>query len=851
MGVFFGTKVASGHRSGTRASRLQKRGTASPCGRNDVMKTRFVALGLVLALGMGVNAFASGMLIPKDESLPALAVKSQRVDIRIKDGVAGTKVEQVFKNSIDRDLEAVFVFPLPPGAAISDFAMWIGGKRVSGELVEKKKAREVYEGIVRRMRDPGLLEYMSGNLLRVSVFPVPKNGEQKIEIEYSQQLDFDAGLYKFTYPLKTGEKASRTLEDFTVSVRVNSAVPIKTIYSPTHKVGITRKGDNEAVLGFEEDKSLLDRDFEFYYGVSKQAFGLNLLTHAPDGKDGYFMVMLAPPVEPPKGEAIKRDMVFVFDTSGSMSGDKIRQARDALKYCVGRLQASDTFSVIRFSTDVEVWRDESVAATEANRAGAIKFIEGFEARGGTDINSALASALALKSEDGRMRVVVFLTDGRPTIGTTVPADILDAVRKARKSDTRIFVFGVGHDVNTHLLDKIGGDHGGISQYVEPKEDIEVKVSGFYDKVSCPVLAKPVVKIEGVTVKDMHPGELTDLFAGGQITIFGRYKDGGKSTVVLSGDVNGRKQAFEFNCEFAAKNPENSFIPRLWATRRVGYLLDQIRLHGEEKELKDEVIRLSKEYAIMTPYTSYLVLEGEADYKTHGIDRRQFSGEPRSMGKGGGAGPTSRGGGGVPGLTSEGGGGEAPATRALAPAEGAWADKASAGRFKADEAAEVTRLREVLRADPKSPDAERAHRRLESMGRRTGGAEAQDGGVALVPVFDASDVPGRPEAQARELKEQVGARAVTSSRAIDAYKTKDVVETSVAPAVKYVGKKVFYLVDGVWTDRDYKKGMKERKVKYGSEEYFKLFDEHPDWKQYFALGEKIILCADAQTAVIVE
>jgi Ca-activated chloride channel family protein len=819
------------------------------------MTTKLAVMGLVTVLGMATWSFASGMLIPKDESLPALAVKSQRVDIRIKDGVAATKVEQVFKNSIDRDLEAVFVFPLPPGAAISDFAMWIGGKRVSGELVEKKKAREVYEGIVRRMRDPGLLEYMSGNLLRVSVFPVPKNGEQKIELEYSQQLDFDAGLYKFTYPLKTGEKASRTLEDFTVSVRVNSAVPIKTIYSPTHKVGITRKGDNEAVLGFEEDKSLLDRDFEFYYGVSKQAFGLNLLTHAADGKDGYFMVMLAPPVEPPKGETIKRDMVFVFDTSGSMSGDKIRQARDALKYCVGRLQATDTFSVIRFNTDVESWRDESVAATESNRAEAIKFIEAFEARGGTDINSALARALAMKCEDGRMRVVVFLTDGRPTVGTTVPADILDAVKKARKSDTRIFVFGVGHDVNTHLLDRIGGDHGGISQYVEPKEDIEVKVSGFYDKVSCPVLAKPVVKIEGVTVKDVHPGELTDLFAGGQITIFGRYQDGGRSTVVLSGDVNGKKQAFEFNCEFAAKTPENSFIPRLWATRRVGYLLDQIRLHGEEKELKDEVIRLSKEYAIMTPYTSYLVLEGEADYKTHGIDRRQFSGEASAKGRysSGGRGPMGRGGGGLS-VASEGGGGgggEAPAAAMPAPVEGAWADKANASRFKTDEAAEATRLREILRADPKSPDAERAHRRLEKMGERVGGAaEDRSNGRAYVPVFDAAEAPGKP-AVMNELKEQVGARAVTSSKAIDAYKTKDVTDTTVAPAVKYVGKKVFYLVDGVWTDRDYKKGIKERKVKYGSDEYFKLLDEHPDWRQYFALGTKVIVCPDAESAVIVE
>jgi Ca-activated chloride channel family protein len=799
-----------------------------------------MATGLVLAL-VTLNAAASGILIPKDESIPAMAIKSQRVDIRIREGVATAKIEQTFKNSVDRDLEAVYVFPLPPGAAISDFGMWIGGKRVSGELVEKQKARGIYEDIVRRMRDPGLLEYMSGELLRVSVYPVPRNGEQKIEVEYSQQLGFESGLYKFTYPLKTGDRASRTLEDFTVSARIVSTVPIKTIYSPTHKVGITRKGENEAVLGFEEDKSLLDRDFELYYGVSKQAFGLNLLTHAAEGKDGFFMLMLAPAVEPPKGEVIRRDALFVFDTSGSMSGEKIKQAREALKYCVNRLNEGDRFNIVRFSTDVETWQGKPVEVSEANRKSALEFVEKFEARGGTDINGALAAALASPVEKGRPRVVVFLTDGKPTVGTTDVQSILDSVRKVREGDTRIFAFGVGYDVNTRLLDQVSGTHGGVSQYVEPKEDIEIKVSGFYDKISHPVLAKPKVTISGVTARELHPGELADLFAGNQITIFGRYKGAGKSTIGLVGEVNGKTQEYSFDGEFAARNPENAFIPRLWATRRVGYLLEQIRLHGEEKELKEEVIALSKEYAIMTPYTSYLVLETDKDYAAHGIDRK---GLDRPMPPPATAKPDVAN---VPGAAADG-----------------WAVRASGEGERMDRAQEVARLRNVLKEAPQSPEARMAHGRLKAMSGAVGGgvgggpAEREEKAPmpATVPVFEMADesVAKRaidPAGRSFGFKAESGARAVVSSKALEVYKTKDIASDDIVPSVKYLGKKVFYLIDGVWTDQIYKKGLKETRVKYGSEEYFKLLQAHPDWKQYFSLGVKVILCPDAETAIVVE
>jgi Ca-activated chloride channel family protein len=837
------------------------------------MNARFWIAGLTAAT-LAANALASGMLIPKDGSVPPLAIKNQRVDIQIKDGTATVKVEQVFKNSVNRDLEAVYVFPLPAQASIADFAMYMGGKRVSGEIVEKDKARSIYQDIVRRMRDPGLLEHLSDNLFRASVFPVPANGEQRIEIAYSETLHFDAGTYKLVYPLKTGEQASRTLEDFTVGARLTSSVPLKNLYSPSHKVGITRKGDHEAVIGFEEDRSVLDRDFILYYSVSKADFGISLLTHGEKKDDGYFMLLLSPSVEPPKDKIVRRDVAFVFDTSGSMAGEKIKQAREALKYCIRKLDPGDRFALVRFSTDVEPFKDELLDATETNRQAALQFVESIDARGGTDINGALTRALALKKDKDRPYLVVFLTDGHPTIGVTEPKEILGNVEKVKREGTRIFVFGVGHGVNTHLLDRIASDHGGVSQYVLPDEDIEVKVSSFQDKMSHPVLTDPEVEVGKVEFHSVHPRKIGDLFAGNQITLFGRYRGNGHAAIRLTGKIGGEAREYVFEGVFPDASAENSFIPRLWATRRVGYLLEEIRLRGEDKELKDEVLRLSKEFGIMTPYTSYLILEKDDDYRAHGITRSNVAkdGPPSAT-------PTGRLGAGGPARVPAAGGkpAEAPAI------EGEWA--AAADRERRRE--EVLALREAAK---KAPDAEagEARRKLDALGWRADGRDAfkeMDDKVAtaVVPVFDRESgvvnerlsrsaepvTPGavpppmsKPapvklfaadESKVSRAYEVVsGAEAVAQSVTIAKYKQVERLAQEVGSRVlRHVGKRLFYLVEGVWTDHKYRKGMKERKVKYASDEYFKVLEERPDLKESFALGQRVIVCLDEVNALVVE
>jgi len=587
---------------------------------------RKLGLSIALAvLALQQVATGTGMLIPKDQSIPPLAIKYQRVNIEIKDQVATTRLEQVFQNSVNRDLEATYIFPVPENASIQDFAMYINGKRMSGELVEKDRARQIYQEIVRRMKDPAILEYMGNNLFRIRVYPIPKMGTQKIELTYSEVLKMDGGVCKYVYPLRTPGQAAQTHEDFSVALKLESRTPIKTVYSPSHNVGVSKKSDHLAVVGFEQNRSILNRDFVLYYTVSEKDFGINLVTHRLGGEDGYFMLMISPSAEIEESRAIPKDICFVVDTSGSMRGNnKIEQAKSALRYCVKNLGKDDKFNIIRFSTDVDKFADSPVATTKENVEKAIAFIETFRAAGGTNIAQALNEALAVKGTDDRPYNVVFMTDGRPTVGDTDVASIVANVKAHNARKARVFVFGVGYDVNTHLLDQVAEVSGGYPEYVKPDENIEMSVSSFSDKIRFPVLTNPTLDFGKVHIRDAYPKRLPDIFKGSQLVLFGRYRDAGAVAIRLTGNVGGKQTEMTYEGTFAENNPDNEFIKRLWATRKVGYLLDEIRLHGENPELKNEIIRLSKAYNIQTPYTSYLVLEDDKAYARHGVSRNSLA-----------------------------------------------------------------------------------------------------------------------------------------------------------------------------------------------------------------------------------
>ncbi|HWY87878.1 MAG TPA: VIT domain-containing protein, partial [Gemmataceae bacterium] len=522
---------------------------------------------LTLLFAWSSPAGAAGLLIPTEKTLPPLAMLNHKVEIAIEDQVAITRIEQTFRNHTDRQLEATYIFPVPKGASVRKFSMWVNGKEVPGELVEADKARQIYTSIVQRTLDPGLLEYMGSNLLKLRVFPVPPKGDQKIAISYTSIATSDNGLIEFVYPLKGDVRAAATLKEFALKVNLKSQHPLQNIYSPTHAITMARPNEREAVIGFEKDQALLDHDFQLFYTLGSKDVGVTALTHRPSpGQDGYFLMLVSPRTELSKSQHVPRDMVFVLDTSGSMRGKRIIQARNALKYCLNQLTAGDRFAVLNFATTVNVYTNQLQAATADNVASARKWVDGLEATGGTAINDALAAALGLRTADeARTFTVIFFTDGMPTIGETRADKILQNVAGKNNGATRIFTFGVGDDVNAALLDQLADATRAVSTYVRESEDIEAKVSGLYGKISNPVLANLKLTVgDGVTLNEVYPPQLPDLFHGSQLVVLGRYTGKGQVAVKLTGNVGTETKEFVYELSFPEKSADKTFVEDLWA-----------------------------------------------------------------------------------------------------------------------------------------------------------------------------------------------------------------------------------------------------------------------------------------------
>jgi Ca-activated chloride channel family protein len=574
-------------------------------------------------------ALADGIVIIdppiRPEVPPYLSVKYHRVTVTIEDQVATTHVDQVFVNDSRHGLEGTYVFPLPEGATINDFAMWVDGERLAGEILPADEARRIYEDIVRHQRDPALLEYVGRNTFRARIFPIPPRSEKRVEIEYTQVLPLENGLVHYRYPLDTERFSPKPIEDVSIHVEIHSKEAIKAVYSPSHDVAVDRRGDHNATVGYEDYDVRPDVDFDLYYTVAQEDIGLNLLSYAGDrGEDGFFTMLLAPRVEVDSAQVVAKDVVLVLDTSGSMRGEKLAQAKRALAFVLKHLNDEDRFNVVTFSTGVRQFTRDLVEVTDSGDA--LRWVERLEARGGTDINRAMLEALAQVDDAGgeRPAIVIFLTDGLATEGEVETERILANVDDAAPENARIFTFGVGDDVNTILLDLMAREHRGASAYVRPGQSIEEEVSAFYAKVSTPLLSDIEVDFGGVHVEDTYPYPLPDLFAGSQIVVVGRYREGGPTTVTLRGIVNGQERTFTYEdatfSRVSREGDERAFIPRLWATRKVGYLLNQIRLHGESRELVEEIVELAVRYGIVTPYTSFLVEEDSRVFSEEG--RRQ-------------------------------------------------------------------------------------------------------------------------------------------------------------------------------------------------------------------------------------
>jgi len=580
---------------------------------NKELLRKFSALSLLMVLvSSGTKLQADGFIVPvpkPGEKVPALTVKYHRVDIKIQNQVATTAIDQVFLNNHPRDIEGIFIFPLPEKAAISEFAMYIGERRVEGEILAADEARRVYEDIVRRLKDPALLEYVGRNMFRARVYPISGRGEKRIRISYSEILRAERGLIRYVYPLNTERFSLHPIEEVTISAGIESKTALTNIYSPSHKISIRKEGEGKARVSFEGKDIKPDKDFILYYSLAQDDIGMSFI-NSQDLEDNYFMLLASPRYVKKRERVLKKNLVFVIDSSGSMRGNKIAQAKEAARFVIDHLDEKDQFSVVDFDDGVETFAAELVEAKPENKTEALSFIEGIEDSGGTNINEALLRALRMAEPGERPNYVLFLTDGLPTVGVTETADILRNLDRANALGCRVFVFGVGNDVNTDLLDRISSQNRGTSVYVGEDEDLELALSSYYEKISSPLLSDIEIDFRGIDVQEVFPRILPDLFRGSQLIMTGKFKGEGPVRVTLKGQVGKEKKTFILKEQELERQATYDFLPRLWATRRIGYLLQEIRLQGEKDELVEEVEKLGLKYGIVTPYTSFLVTEKE-------------------------------------------------------------------------------------------------------------------------------------------------------------------------------------------------------------------------------------------------
>ncbi|MBN1877562.1 MAG: VWA domain-containing protein [Anaerolineae bacterium] len=577
-----------------------------------------LVVAIVTILFVTQPVFADGIIIidPPPEPLPIienwLTIQYHRVTVTIEDQIAITKVDQVFRNDGMHPVEGTYIFPLPPDTVVQNFVMWVDGQPLESEILPADKARGIYEGYVRQRRDPALLEYIGRDAIQARIYPIPAKTERRIQLEYTQILPIEDSLMYYRYPLNTERFSAYPLEQVSIYVELKSSQGVRSVYSPSHQDEIVTNHHNPhyVTVSYEASNILPEQDFELYMGTTNENIGLNLLTHQPSGEDGFFLMLLTPAIREESSRILARDIFLVLDTSGSMEGTKLSQAKEALIYVLRHLNTEDRFNVIAFSSGTRAYAPQLQSIFAAEQA--VDWIYTLEAMGGTNIYQGLSDAL-IQADDQRPTIVIFLTDGLPTEGIVEDDTLLNMLLQETPENLRIFPFGVGYDINTLLLDQLALNHKGKSAYVTPDEYIDEKISAFYARIQSPVLTNISLNFGSTYTYDIYPapspngGMLPDLYAGTQLIITGRYTGDTPQQIQLSGDIEEEHKVYTYQNHSTTESAKD-FIPRLWAARKIGHLLTQIRLHGENAEWIDAIIKLSLRYGLITPYTSFLVEE---------------------------------------------------------------------------------------------------------------------------------------------------------------------------------------------------------------------------------------------------
>ncbi len=759
--------------------------------------------GLIGTQSMPAAVMAQGRIIPRpcaparpDQPRavqPPCAPSSNslqrtRSDVRITlaDRVLHYEISEAFVNNGGALAEADYLLPLPAGAAFQELQLQIGNEMVSGEVLDADQARRVYEDIVRRQRDPALVEWMGRGLLRARIFPIAPGETKRVVVRYAVVAQREGDALRVDYdatgtlaepevriprrvPLPTvrrpgghpiGQDAvtdvgpdatdERPGTGSTLVIRIPRSAQLGTPYSPTHRLTVRERGEwSEATVRGASPGAVT-----VLVPVRRgNAAAIGVLAHRPArAENGFALITVAPPSV--RAATTPRDVVFVVDVSGSMRGEKMAQARAAGRQLLATLEPGDRFRVIAFASDVRTLSDGWLAATPAALRDARRFMDGLEASGSTNISGALAEALDVPAVRGRLPLVLFVTDGAPTVGERDP-DVIARDAARLRGGARLFTFGVGQDVNAALLEQLALEGGGTAQFVRPEEDVERAVAVVASRLTRPLVTDVRVTTDGVQLLQQHPRGTTDIFAGQDLVLLSRYSGSGTATVRVEGTTADGPVRWTTRVRMPASQSENSFVARLWASQHIGWLSAERRRAGPSAELDSEIRELGMRYGLPTELSSYLVLE--------------------------------------PGMTV-----------------------AAGGQFT-------------------SP------RMANAPGARASVNRPVSTGVAGAPSPVRSEPADRAFAAAKMAAEQ---RAVTSLSDMVVTGVQANSEGSRDGGLRQVAGRQFELRDGVWTDISHVAGGEVIRVKPYGAAYFRLLELVPELREPFAIGERVLVAGRA-------
>lgn len=594
------------------------------------MKLRIQKLipgGLCAALAIAAGSWSgtakgAGLLIADGGFGGVLEIKEHDVQVTINNSVAVTKVTQVFHNTEKRQVEALYTFPVPKAASVANFSMWINGKEMVGEVLEKQRARQIYESYKQMRRDPGLLEQTDYRTFEMRVFPIAPDADQKVQITYYQELDYDNDTAAYVYPLATATRKgvdTRATQKLTIGFDVKSAVPITAVESPSHAFAVAKHSDQYWQANLESSGGNLSQDVVLLTHIARPKTGMDLITSRREGEDGFFCLTLTPGQEIPK-EQQSMDFVFLVDVSGSMAdAGKLLTAKDSVGAFLQELGDEDRFEIMTFNIKPNLAFGKLEPATAANKERGSAYLSKQEARGGTVLRPAIATAYKYASNDQPLNVVI-LSDG---LTEQQERQTLLQLIQSRPGNTRVFCVGVGNDVNRPLLEQLAEDSGGLAAFISASDDFTRQARAFRQKLVRPFASDLQLKFAGMDVSEVEPVTVPNLYFGSPVRIYGRYHGSGVADVTLRGSVKGVEIKQTAQLEFPKTDTANPEIDRLWASKRISSLLKDADRKGDRSQIIPEIVRLGEDFSIVTEYTSFLVLENDAEYQRWKISRRNL------------------------------------------------------------------------------------------------------------------------------------------------------------------------------------------------------------------------------------